>query len=348
MTATPRLSVVIVTYRTGAGLLPTLDALAAQREDGDEVLVVDNASADGTSALAAAHPAVDRVIETGDNLGFAAACNRGARAARADVLLFLNPDCVPEPGCLAALRRPPAGWDAWMGLVTLADGARVNTAGGVAHYLGFAWAGRHGQPSGSVGPQPAPVGFLSGACLAVRREAFAELGGFAERFFMYGEDVDLSHRLRLAGRAFGLLPAARVRHDYEFHKGGEKWRLLERNRWLLVLRTYPAPLLALVLPALVAAEPAVLAYAAASGWGRQKLRALAGVARALPRTLAERRRIQAGARVGAAEFAAALRPELDSPFLGAAGRTRALGLVLRCYWALVRAALSRASRQSAR
>jgi len=348
MSTAPRLSVVIVTYRTGPGLVPALDALAEQRLGGDEVLVVDNASADGTAALAAAHPAVDRVIQTGDNLGFAAACNIGARAAVGDVLLFLNPDCVAEPGCLDALRRPPAGWDAWMGLVTLADGEHVNTAGGVAHYLGFAWAGRHGRPVSSVGSAPEPVGFLSGACLAVRREVFAECGGFPERFFMYGEDVDLSHRLRLAGRAFGLIPAARVRHDYAFLKGPAKWRLLERNRWLLVLRTYPAPLLALALPAMAAVEPAVLAYALAAGWGRQKLRAMAGVAAALPQTLAERRGIQRGAVVGALEFAAGLRSELDSPFLGAAGRSRALALVLRAYWAFVRAALSRANWHSAR
>jgi GT2 family glycosyltransferase len=187
-----------------------------------------------------------------------------------------------------------------------------------------------------VPAEPHPVPALSGACMAVRREAWEELGGFPDRFFMYSEDIDLSLRLRLAGRGYGLVPAARLRHDYSFSKGAYKWRCLERNRWLTVLRTYPGRLLAVVLPAMLAAEPGLAAYAARSGWGRAKARAMLDVALALPRTLAERRAIQRTAVVSAAEFAAGLSAELDSPFLGRAGRSGTLGAALRGYWALVR------------
>jgi GT2 family glycosyltransferase len=339
------LAVVIVAYDEGDKLARTLDELGRQRRDGDEVVVVHNTSdAPGVAyaaEVARAHSAVDRLIETGGNRGFAHAANRGAEAATAEALLFLNPDTVPEPGWLDALRDPPAEWDAWMGLVTLEDGRTVNTAGNVAHYLGFGWVGRYGEPVESVPAEPHEVGFLSGACLAVRRAAWEDLGGFADLFFMYVDDTDLSHRLRLAGRRFGVLPAARLRHSYEFGARPNKMFELEKNRWMMVLRCYPAPLLQLVLPAMLLLEPIMLVIAASQGWAGGKLRAMAAVARGLPRALRERRAVQAQVRIPAAQFAAALERDLASPLFGGVGRSPAVRALLRLYWALVRAVLGR-------
>lgn len=338
-------AVVIVSYGHAAALPGLLDRLAAQARAGDEVIVVDNGR-DGASAVARVHPAVTAVIETGANLGFAVGCNRGAARARAEAILFLNPDCLPEDGFLAAMRRPPPDWAAWMGVVTTGAGATVNTAGGVAHFTGLAWSGGFGRPLPERGDPPAPVGFLSGACLAVRHPDWLAAGGFAEDFFMYGEDVDLSHRLRLAGRAFGVLPAARVRHDYEFHKGGDKWRLIERNRILTVVRTYPGPLLAVLAPALVALEPALLAVAVSGGWGRAKLRSWIEVAPRLPAALAARRAIQARRRISSREFAAGLSARLDSPFLGGPARSPLVQAAVRGYWGLARGALRLSERRA--
>jgi GT2 family glycosyltransferase len=319
------LAVVLVTYESADGLPAVLDALAEQRAADDEVVVVDNGSRDGTPALARAHRAVDRVIESGGNLGFAAGCNLGARKTAAPVLVFLNPDAVPQPGCLDALRAAPPEWAAWQGVVALPGGEAVNSAGNEVQFLGFSWAGRYGEPVASLPREPYPAAALSGACLAVRR---ADWAGFPEAFFMYCEDLDLSLRLRLAGRPFGVVPAARVEHAYDFHKGPEKWRLLERNRWLCVLRCWPGRLLAPTLPLLLALEPLLLVLAFAQGWGPAKLRAMAGVARALPRVLEERRAIQAARAASVAEFAAPLRSGLDSPYFGGIGRSRAVRALL--------------------
>jgi hypothetical protein len=130
-----------------------------------------------------------------------------------------------------------------------------------------------------------------------------------------------------------------VDHDYEFDKGARKWRYLERNRWATLIRTYPGVLLALLAPALLATELALVLAATAGGWLPQKLSAWGETAGSLPRLLRERRAIQARRTVGAAEFARDLTARLDSPYLGAAGRSRALGLVLGAYWALVLALL---------
>jgi hypothetical protein len=157
---------------------------------------------------------------------------------------------------------------------------------------------------------------------------------------MYHEDVDLSLRLRLRGGRVGVEPAAVVDHDYEFAKGAAKWRLLERNRWATIVRTYPGPLLLVLAPALAATELALLVVAAAGGWLPEKLAASGDTLRALPRLLRERRAVQVTRTVSATEFAAALTPELDSTFLGRAGRSPLLNAALRTYWRFVLAVLS--------
>jgi GT2 family glycosyltransferase len=341
------LSVVIVTHDSRRALERTLPALTAQLGESDELIVADNASADGT--VAAVHElAPDAiVVETGANLGFAGACNRGADAATGELLCLLNPDAIPQPGWRDAIEAPHTdgrGWSAWQALVTADDGRSINTHGGVLHYTGIAWAGGAGEPADrwegwtGYGPEVEP-GFVSGACLAIPLHLYRDLRGMPEPFFLYHEDVDLSLRVRLGGGRLGVAETARVDHDYEFDKGAGKWLYLERNRWATLIRTYPSALLALLMPALLATELALVVAAAAGGWLPQKLRAWGETLVWLPRLVRERRRIQAERTIGAADFASALTPRLDSAYLGRAGGSRALALVLGAYWSLVRGLL---------
>jgi GT2 family glycosyltransferase len=321
-------------------LPPLLEQLAAD----DELIVVDNASSDGTVAAIGELAPRAQVVQEDRNVGFGAGCNKGAAAASGDLLVFLNPDAVPGPGFCEAIRRPATderGWAAWMGLVTADGGRIVNTEGGVVHFTGIAWAGGAGRPveSGGPGGSEREVGFVSGACLAIPADAWREAGGFPEAFFLYHEDVDLSMRLRLAGGRLGIEPTAVVDHDYEFAKGPSKWRYMERNRFATLVRTYPGSLLVLLAPALLATEIALVFVSLAGGWGRQKLLAWRDAALALPRLLDERRRIQARRRIGAGRFAASLTPDLESPYLGRAARLAPLRWALRAYWSVVRALL---------
>ena len=337
----PSLSVVIVTHDSRDALAATLPPLVAQLRDGDELIVVDNASADGTPEAARELAPSASVVETGENRGFAAGCNRGASEASGELLVLLNPDAVPQPGWRDAIELPlvdARGWSAWQALVTADGGRTINSRGGVLHFTGIAWAGGAGTPLAEL-PASEPLaledpGFVSGACLAIPRSAYVEAGGLPEPFFLYQEDVDLSLRLRLAGGEVGVEPAARVDHDYEFDKGKAKWRYLERNRWATVIRTYPAALLAVAMPALILTELALIPASIAGGWFPQKLRAWAETWLWLPRLVGERRRIQSSCEISPARFAAALTPELDSAYLGRAGRSRLLGLLLRSYWSL--------------
>jgi GT2 family glycosyltransferase len=340
----PSISVLIVAWSSSAELRRTLPPLLAELRDGDELIVVDNDSPDDSAAVVAELAPGARVVTMGRNRGFAGGANVGASAATGDLLVILNPDAMPLPGWGEAIRRPwleSRGWSAWQGLVAEGDGQTINSAGNPVHFTGIVWAGRHGERLAAA-PGAGEVTALSGACLAVPTEVWRRLGGFAEKFFMYHEDVDLSLRLRLAGETVGIEPTAVVAHDYEFTaSAGNKWRWLERNRLATLVRVYPGPLLLLLAPALLATEAALMLAAAAGGWGGQKLRANAEVLAWLPRLLRERRAIRRTRTIAAAEFAVALTPDLDSPFIPAAARSTPARLALRTYWRLVRAPLGR-------
>ena len=329
------LAVVVVTHDSVGELAALTESLVAQLELEDELVIVDNASADGTVALARTLGGRLALIEAGANGGFAAACRLGVEATTAPLVFLLNPDTRLTDGALSRLRAVAAErpeWAAWQPVVLLPDG-RINVAGGVVHYLGMGWAGQCGEDVATLAADPYEVAFASGAALIVRREAWRELDGLRDDYFLYGEDLDLGLRLWLAGRRVGVEPRARVVHDYEFDKGARKWYLLERNRWRTVLATYPSALLVVLAPALLVAELGLLAVAARGGWLGAKLRAQAATVAGLPRALARRRVVQQTRRIGAAEFAAHLTGSFESPNLAV---SPAVAAASRVYWRLAR------------
>lgn len=334
----PTLSVLIVAWESGDDFQKTLPALLAELDDADELIVVENKPGDGSIEAVQELAPRARVVRPGRNTGFAGGVNAGAEVAQGDLLVVLNPDAAPRPGFGEAIRRPwleGRGWAAWQALVADGTGERINSAGNPIHFTGIVWAGGHGHPLGEA-PPAGPVTALSGACLAIPLENWRRVGGFPGEFFMYHEDVDLSVRLRMEGGIVGIEPTAVVAHDYDFSASADKWRWLERNRLAFLVRTYPAPLLALLAPVLLATELALLAVAATGGWGGQKLRANREFLTWLPRLLDERRAIQCRRTVSAAEFASWLTPDLDSDLISPLVRSRPARALLRGYWRLVR------------
>jgi GT2 family glycosyltransferase len=334
----PTLSVLIVAYENRGDLSKTLPALLPELGEGDELIVVENKSGDGSAELVRTLAPAARIVPMGGNAGFAAGIDAGAAVAGGDLLVILNPDAAPQRGFGEAIRRPwtdERGWGAWQALV--ADGGlrSINSAGNPLHFTGITWAGDHGRPLDQA-PPSSEVTVASGACLAIPAASWRRSGGFPAEFFLYHEDVDLSIRLRAEGHAVGIEPTAVVAHDYEFGANAEKWFWLERNRLAFLVRTYPGALLALLAPALLATELALLAVSASGGWGRQKLRANLAFLRWLPRLLRERRQIQRQRTVSAAEFASWLTPDLDSELISPLVRSLPVRLLLRGYWRLVR------------
>jgi GT2 family glycosyltransferase len=280
------------------------------------------------------------VLTPEHNLGFAAGSNLGARTATGTYVAFVNGDAIVEPEALALLVQACADPDgATVGVATasvrLLDRPEViNSAGNPVHFLGLSWAGGHNRPASEYDTARA-VASASGATTVMRRDQFLDVGGFCESLFTYVEDTDLSLRVWQRGWSVTYVPAAVVLHDYEFGRNPGKFYLLERNRLFMVMTVFPARLLALVAPALLAFEVAVLTVSLRDGWAREKVRGWWWLVRH-PQLVRRRRREVTSARVlGDQEFAALLTSTFD-PGVEGLGVPGFLQRLLDVYWRLVR------------
>jgi len=213
--------VVIVTWRARDLTLRCLEHLAEQcAAGGHRLIVVDNASGDGTpDAVARRFPDV-HLIEMEDNVGFGRAANAGAAAGTRPAVVLVNNDVFAEDGFVDALVAPLAADDRVGSVAGLtlqpradgaADGADVVDAFGIELDATLTAYNRLRHRA----PEPDAAGVLagpSGGAAAYRRAAWDQVGGFDDRLFAYGEDVDLALRLRLAGWTAAAAPAARGVH----------------------------------------------------------------------------------------------------------------------------------------
>jgi len=226
---TKDLSILIVTYNSRPLIDALLNGLAWQIDGlNAEVVLVDNASHDGTAdAVAERHPGV-RLVRSSRNLGFAAGNNLAARHAQGRVLLLLNPDAMPARGCVArglALMDGDPGVGLAGARLLADDGATQPSArmfptlmqeaivlsGLAARFPGSRWFGRLDRTWADPA-HAAHVDWVPGAFALVRHDLFDRLGGFDERFFLYYEEVDLCRRIRAAGYRVQYWPELRVHH----------------------------------------------------------------------------------------------------------------------------------------
>lgn len=292
--------VVIVNYNAGDLLTAAVDALARQTMIDFEVVIVDNASSDGSIDRLNLPDERFRVLAAGANLGFAAGCNLGAAGAGTPWLAMLNPDAVPAPGWLSALRdatlRHPAvtmfgSTQLMASAPTVLDGAGDNYS-----IFGIAWRGGHGASSELVAGD-AHVFSPCAAAALYRRDAFEAAGGFAESFFCYLEDVDLGFRLRLAGHRAVQVAKACVLHAGSAIAGRHSAFTLRhsaRNGVLVIIRCLPLPLLLLSLPLYLLAQ--VWLMGRTPGWGARFAGVWSGLA-AIPAAWPGRQAIQRGSRM---------------------------------------------------
>jgi GT2 family glycosyltransferase len=304
---------VIVSYADPAATRAAVASLLTQTRRPGEILVVENHSDGG--AVRALEGLDVRLLRPERNLGFAPAVNLAAAEASGEWLLLLNPDAIAAPDCVERLLAAGVPPDvAVVGAqVLLPDGERVNGGDNPVHLTGLSWAGRYLEPR-EEGPARDTL-VVSGAALMVRRDVFRALRGFPPGFFLYQEDVDLGWRANAAGWRVRFCPAATVRHDYTFAKGGGKWFWLERNRLWTVLTGFEARTLLVLAPLLIATEAAILLVALRNGWLVQKLRAYIALARSGSALRRWRRFVQGSRRVSDRALLGRFVGEIHTPVL---------------------------------
>lgn len=220
------LSVIIVSYNTRELLARCLGSVAVEPRPPDEVIVVDNASADESAAMVRARFPHVQVIANAENRGFAAATNQGLRAATGDFLCLLNPDTELFPGALDALStflesHPEVG----------VVGPTLLHSDGTYQHAAFRFptlpmalidffplnhrvlnSRLNGRYPFTLYEHPFAMDHPLGACMLVRRAACAAVGLLDERFFMYCEEIDWCRRIKQAGWEIMHVPDARVVH----------------------------------------------------------------------------------------------------------------------------------------
>ena len=322
--------VVVVSWNARDLTLRCLDSLSGQTGGGRpiDVVVVDNASTDGSVEALRARPGT-QVVELVTNTGFAAGANAGIRASSAPVIVLLNNDATADPGFVENLTAPLLRSEtadrtrlgATTGRVRLRGGftrarsdapvgstlvsvrgehwTRVEDGAPLLNSTGneLTWSG-NGRDRDWLAPASAPpadrdVFGFNGGCAALRRDALDDVGLFDESLFMYYEDTELSWRLRRAGWGIEHVPEAGTEHDHAASSGTSSDFFLdhnERNRLLVAIMHAPW---------------AVVARAAVRSLGRaiagpsraRRLRVLIEVARRAPVAVRRRRQIDRTARV---------------------------------------------------
>jgi GT2 family glycosyltransferase len=221
------ISIVLVSYNTRKMTLESL--AAAYAELGNitaEVFVVDNASTDGSVAAIRDRFPLVKIIENSTNLGFGAANNLAMQSAAGKYILLLNTDAFLKPGALRALIDY---LDASPQVAVV--GPRLLNADGTLQVSCYPfptpfrawtenlWISKLAASGSALGDyrkwahdQERQVDWVVGACMLVRREAYEQVGGFDERFFMYAEEADWQRRMRDAGWQIAFTPAAQVTH----------------------------------------------------------------------------------------------------------------------------------------
>lgn len=239
-------SVVVVNWNGGDLVLECLRSVTGQSRPPDEILVVDNASADGSpDRIAAEFPSV-RLIRNEKNLGFGGGVNLGARQAAGEWIALLNSDAIADARWVEEMLRAASGRE-HCGMVAckiyLDRAFRVLDKVGHRIALDGQNFGRgHGGADDGRFDALTEVAWPDGCASLWRREVFERVGGVDEEFFAYADDADLGIRFRLAGYRCALAPAAVVEHRHSQSLGAyspEKLFLVERNRIWLAMKYFP-------------------------------------------------------------------------------------------------------------
>lgn len=295
-------AVLIISYNGAAYLRDCLNSILQSPDapPAQQVVIVDNASGDGSADLVCTHYPQVTLLRLRENTGFASGNNVAYAHVRQHWpqvrhVALLNQDTVVARNWLKELVTTAESSEdigtVQSKLLFHARPDHINSVGNDSHYLGFGFVGAYGQRDEGQFAAVRDVAYCCGAATLVRVSAVGREELFDPAYFAYLEDGELGWNMRIRGMRNVYCPASVVYHKYEFGRNPRLYYLVECNRWRLILAYYRWRTLLLIAPALLMMEVGLAAYFLKEGALWQKVRSF-GVFGELPSILRRRREVQ--------------------------------------------------------
>ena len=292
-----RTDLIIVTHNSEEYIENCLASVEKAKDSFSKVIILDNASSDGTLDTLNLYEGKFLIVRSKDNLGYAKGVNKAVDLSRSEYVVILNPDTTVTKNfanlLISELNKDKSVAAAQPSVFILRDKKRINLTGKITHYLGFDWIRGYKE---KVLPKKGEIVSFSGSAVAVRKSVFEELGGYDEFYFMYYEDSDLSWRMQLMGYKILFVPSSKVYHDYKY-KPKEAYQPLkkklyyaERNRLVTLFKNYSGKTLVLLSPAIFLIEAMMVIFSIINGWFIQKIKGYADIF--TNRSLIKRQRVK--------------------------------------------------------
>lgn len=296
-----KVAIIILSYNGRQYLPDCLSSLAKINypKDNFKIIIIDNASNDGSVDYIKENFPEITLIANEKNLGFAGGNNVGINYAISqgfDYIYLLNQDTVVKADFLKEAVKVAESDDKIAAvqskLLYFSNKGKINSWGNEIHFLGFGWTG--GNLEDDKIKQNQEITYASGAASLWKIEALKEIGLFDEKLFAYHEDLDLCWRARLMGYKIMLAAGSVVYHKYEFSRSIKKYYFMERNRYIVMLQNYKWPTLFLIGPVMDLMEIGLFLFSLKSGWWREKIKVYKYLfqGKNLEKIFATRRKIQ--------------------------------------------------------
>ena len=265
MTEKGLISIIILNYNGKEFLENCIESIHKETSQENEIIIVDNKSPDQSGEIFSKKFPEIKFILNDENVGVPEGLNIGIKNANGEFIVLLNNDLVVTSNWLEplleaykkngiALYQPK--------FVKMADTSILDGVGNMINVFGFGFAREKGMKDEGQYSKLEEISYASGTCMFAPKKIFDEIGLFDGKFFAYHEELDIGWRARLFGYKSYFVPQSTIRHfgSASWKWSGEKFYLLERNRWLVLLKNYSIGTLLKLFPSLIIIEVFMLGF----------------------------------------------------------------------------------------
>ena len=275
-------SIIILNYNGNEFLENCIESIIRETQKKFELIIVDNNSPDKSGEKFSKKYEACKFILNKENVGVSEGLNIGIENSNGEYIVLLNNDLIVAPKWLDYLFE--AYKQKGNGLyqpkfLKMKDKKVIDSAGNLINIFGFGFSREKGKEDDLKYNEIEEIGFAAGTCLFCSKEIFDKVGMFDEKLFAYNEDLDLGWRARLMNYRSYYVPESIVYHhgSAQWKWSGEKFYLLERNRWIVLLSNYTTKTILKLLPSLLIIEFVLLVFFTKKRMLSKKLKSYIGI-----------------------------------------------------------------------